>query len=235
ALAACDVVGANVTVPHKSAVLACCDTLTEDARVVGAVNTLTFDDAGVHGDNTDVAGILDDWARSLDGRTLQRVVVFGTGGAARAAVVAGARRGARVDVVGRRTEAAEALARLAVTCGAPTAAGHGLEGSEHDMLGAIGSADVVVNATPLGMANDVLPDPFQHLTAGQVAHDLVYVPRHTPFLQAAAARGADTLGGIGMLVGQAARSLERWTGCTAPVEVMRAAADVALAASEDRA
>ncbi len=236
ALAACDAVGANVTVPHKSAVVAHCDTLTDEARVVGAVNTLVFDADGVHGDNTDVSGILDDWQRSLGERALTRIVVFGTGGAARAAVVAGARRGARVDVVGRRIEVARDLAGLASTCGASAAEAHALTSSGDAAIDdVIAAADVVVNATPLGMSGESLPGAFLGLSPGQVAHDLVYLPRDTPFLRAAAARGADTLGGIGMLVGQAAASLEQWTGRTAPVDVMRTAADAALAAAEGRA
>lgn len=235
ALGAIGFVGANVTVPHKQAVIAACDTLTDEARLVGAVNTLTWRDGGLEGHNTDAIGL----QRALDvvdaGR--RRAVLLGTGGAARAAVVALVRRGAEVIVVGRRPDAAEVVGALGqevadeLPADAPDAGpftgavGIGLDDPEIE--GAVRGADLVVNATPLGMQGESLPAPFMDLHGGQLAYDLVYAPPDTPFLQAAAAAGAAAHHGLSMLVHQAAAAYERWTGRDAPLDVMR---DTALAA-----
>jgi shikimate dehydrogenase len=90
-------------------------------------------------------------------------------------------------------------------------------------------ARLLVNATPLGMEGERLPEPFHQLTPGQVAYDLVYTPPETPFLLDAHAAGVETHHGLGMLVGQAAASYRRWTGQQAPVATMSAAALAAIA------
>lgn len=239
ALGAMGFVGANVTVPHKQAVIAACDTLTDEARLIGAVNTLTWRDGDLEGHNTDAIGL----QRALDrvdaGR--RRAVLLGTGGAARAAVVALVRRGAEVIVVGRRPDAAEAVGDLGqvvadeLPADAPHAGhftgavGIGLDDPEFE--GTVRGADLVVNATPLGMNGEPLPAPFMDLHEGQLAYDLVYAPPDTPFLQAAAAAGAAAHHGLSMLVHQAAAAYERWTGRDAPLEVMRATAMAALVES----
>lgn len=216
--------GANVTVPHKQAVMAACSVLTEEARLVGAVNTLTWDDGVLEGHNTDAVGL----ERALDevGAGRGPAVLLGTGGAARAAVVALARRGAEVTVVGRRPDAARELADLGA--GLDGALVHALALDGAGVADAVASADLVVNATPLGMDREALPTPFMSLSGGQTAYDLVYAPPDTPFLQAAAAAGAGAHHGLSMLVHQAAVAYERWTDRPAPISVMRAAAETAL-------
>jgi shikimate 5-dehydrogenase len=139
------------------------------------------------------------------------VLVVGAGGAARAAVLALARAGGQVTVAARRPEAAASAAHLA-------------GGASNATLDAVATADfeVVINATPLGMAGESLPlDPPG---AGQWAVDLVYHPEETPFLAAAAAAGASVVGGLGMLVHQAALGFEAMTGRPAPLGAMREAA-----------
>jgi len=207
--------GLNVTMPHKEDAARACDSLSDDAAVLRSVNTVVpRADGSIHGDSTDGEGFL----RSLDDAGLdvaaRRVLVLGAGGAARAVVLAAGRRGARVTVVARRTDAAVDAARLAP--GATTAA--------LDRLDTLATeSDVVVNATPLGMAGESLPFDPGALGAGQWAVDLVYEPVETPFLVAAAARGAATVGGMGMLVHQAALAFEQMTGVGAPLAAMRAA------------
>jgi shikimate dehydrogenase len=98
-----------------------------------------------------------------------------------------------------------------------------------------GAARVVLNATPLGMGHERLPEPLMALRDDQVAYDLVYEPSVTPFLREAARAGAEAHHGLGMLVGQAAASYRRWTGRDAPVEVMVRAAEAALAARQGSA
>jgi shikimate dehydrogenase len=225
-LATVGTVGANVTVPHKQAVLGLCDRVTEEASLVGAVNTLTWTADGLVGDNTDARGLalaLEDVGAASDAPT----IVFGTGGAARAAVAAAARRGSVVTVVGRRMEAAEALVALARDAGASDS--RSLHRDDPGLADAISEASLIINATPLGMRGERLPEPFHALQAGQIAYDLVYGPDETPFVVDARAAGVDAHGGITMLVAQAQLSFIAWTGLTPPAGLMSARAVAALA------
>ena len=221
AVSALGLVGFNVTMPHKEDVASACDELTSDAAALRSVNTvLSRPDGRTLGDSTDGAGFLDALAGEKIAVAGKPVLVLGAGGAARAIVLALGRAGADVTVAARRPEAADTAAVLAA--GARTAA--------------LGAADpsgfaVVVNATPLGMSGgDPLPVDPQALSADQAVVDLVYHPADTPLLTAARARGAVAVNGLGMLLHQAARSFELWTGQAAPLDAMRAAATAALAA-----
>lgn len=207
--------GLSVTMPHKAAVAACLDDLTADSVALGAVNCVFRDGQRLVGDNTDGGGFVD--ALRLDegiDPAGMVVVVIGAGGAARAVVRSLAQAGAdRVVVMNRhggRAAAAAALAGRAGTVGTSAS---------------LRSADLVVQATPVGMGDDrslaFEPGP---LAAGTVVVDLVYHPAVTPVMAAAAARGLRTVGGLGMLVHQAARAFERWTGVPAPLPAMAAAA-----------
>lgn len=219
--------GANVTIPHKEAVTAHCDRLTEEAELVGAVNTLLWQPDGLVGDNTDALGLAAVLRSDVALAPGAGSVVLGTGGAARACAVAIGRAGSPVTFVGRRVDAAEELAELAIACGAPEGRGIGLDETAW-VVGAVREAVLVVNATPLGMGGEELPEPFGSLRGGQVALDLVYRPPETPFLQAARAAGVETYHGLGMLVAQAAESYRRWTGLEPPSATMSAAALAAL-------
>lgn len=227
-LAAVGAVGANVTVPHKQAVVHLCDQLTDEAQLVGAVNTLSWTADGLVGHNTDALGL----ARALADLGVAAdapAVILGTGGAARAAVVALARDGRPVTVVGRRVEAADELAGLAQEAGSARAVS--AHRDDEELAEVVGHAHLVVNATPLGMRGERLPEPFHHLRSGQVAYDLVYARAQTPFLADARAADAEAHGGISMLVAQAELAFETWTGTTAPAGRMSAAAVGALGAS----
>jgi shikimate dehydrogenase len=168
------------------------------------------------GDSTDGEGLLAALARGagFDPRA-KRCVVIGAGGAARAVILALAEAGATEVVVVNRTAARAEI-------GAALAGEAGRVGSGAD----VASAELIVQATPVGMAagdrsgGDDLPLDPDALHAGQVVADLVYYPLETPLLAAARTRGALTVGGIGMLVHQAALALQRWTGLEVPVEAM---------------
>jgi shikimate dehydrogenase len=226
ALGAVGAVGANVTVPHKLGVVAACDHLTDEAELTGAVNTLVWTTDGLLGDNTDAVGLADAVVADAAAVPGEPWVVLGTGGSARAVVVAAGRVGCPVTIVGRRVDAAEELADLARRAGAPSAAALHLDDGE--VSRAVAEARTVLNATPLGMADEALPGPFAALRPGQDAYDLVY-GRPTPFLTAARAAGAGAHDGLGMLIGQAAVAYQRWTGQDPPVGTMSAAAAAALA------
>lgn len=208
--------GVNITVPHKQVVAARCATLSAEARDIGAVNTVVVVDGRLHGDNTDASGFLAALPAGLSPAT---ALVVGAGGAARAVVVALVRSGWDVVVAARRPAQAVQLEALAT--------GHPGEVRGHDLAtvaAVVATAQLVVNATPVGLQGDRLPDPLHRLGTGHVACDLVYNPLATPFLQDAASRGATVVDGLGMLVGQAAASFRLWTGVTPDTEVMRRAA-----------
>lgn len=222
-LEALQFMGANVTVPHKEGVRALLDDVSERAAAVGAVNTIVCEDDGLRGDNTDVEGFLSplDAAAgdALDGAPM---LVFGAGGAARAVVYGLLARYApeQLTLVARRPEQAEALAADFADHDPENA----LRVTTFDDAGpAVRASRLLVNATPLGMAPETDGTPWPDdgdFAAEQVAYDLVYNPEETRFLQAAAAQGATPLGGLDMLVGQAAAAYEQWTGRTMPTDAV---------------
>ncbi|MDX1659323.1 MAG: shikimate dehydrogenase [Nitriliruptorales bacterium] len=220
--------GANVTVPHKVAVMQHCDELTDEASLVGAVNTLVWTADGIVGHNTDAVGLGQVLTGDLGIVAHDHVVVLGTGGAARAVAVATGRIGASCTVVGRRIAAAREVAAVADTAGAPAVDEVDLA-EDDEVERQVGAARLVVNATPLGLDGEELPQPFHQLEEGQIAYDLVYNPPDTPFLVSARERGAEAHYGLGMLVAQAAASYREWTGQDAPAATMSAAAMGALA------
>jgi shikimate dehydrogenase len=222
------VVGGNVTVPHKLAVKALCDRLTDEAMAVGAVNTFWWEDEAsgsrrLVGDNTDALGLeralREDLGFAPVGQALagQRVLIVGTGGAASAAALAMERLGASIAIAGRDAGRAENIADLLAV--PPDVV---LLGSER-LASEVAAAFLVVNATSLGLSGEMLPEPFMRLSEDQVAYDLVYGDRPTPFLAAAGAAGAMSFGGQGMLLHQAALAFERWTGHRGPIGMMREA------------
>jgi shikimate dehydrogenase len=233
-LGAVGAIGANVTVPHKRAVVAACDELTREAELIGAVNTLAWGPDGLVGDNTDATGLQDALTNDVALSADAEVVVLGTGGAARAAVVAVGRIGCRLTVVGRRPDAAAELATMGQRAGAGAATAIDL-GDRPAVAAAVAAGRVVVNATSLGLEGEELPPPFRQLTADQVAYDLVYRPPQTPFLAAARRNGAAAHNGLGMLIGQAAAAYRRWTGRDAPLGILSAAALAALTDSSPTA
>ena len=222
-----DISGLSVTMPHKADVVALVDECTEVAQRLNAVNCIVNTEGVLLGTNTDGEGFVASLARGAGFTPAgRRCVVIGAGGAARAVVLALADGGAsRISVLNRTPRRAAAAAALAGRAGSVVPPG------KRALAEAVGSADLVVNATPFGMAG-ASPEgaaPWlvapQLLHEGQVAADLVYVPRPTRWLVEAAAAGARTVDGLGMLVHQAAAQLVLWTGEPAPVEAMWEAAE----------
>jgi shikimate dehydrogenase len=233
AMRALNLAGLSVTMPHKADVAAAVDRLRPTAARLGVANTVAWA-AGPGGnlleaESTDGGGFLDalqgDTGFDPVGRTC---LVLGAGGAARSVVLALADAGAAsVIVVARRPEAAGVVALLAGGAGAAVTVADSAA-----LAGALAGADLVVNATPVGMrAGDGLPFDIDGglLGSGHLVADLIYVPASTPLVAEARARGATTVNGLGMLIHQAARQVEMWTGRPAPLEAMSAAALRAIA------
>jgi shikimate dehydrogenase len=213
--------GLNVTHPFKQEVVRCLDELASDARVLGAVNTVIFDDGATRGYNTDAPGFARSFARDFADAPRDRVVQLGAGGAgsavAHALLVLGVRHLTIVDLDrGKATRLAEALAP-----------GFGMDrvavGARDDVTALLAKADGVVNTTPVGMAQHPgLPVPAADLRKDMWVADIVYRPVDTPLLRAARAIGAATLHGGGMNAYQAAAAFERFTGRAPDVEAMLA-------------
>ena len=242
---ALNVVGINVTLPHKQSVIPFLSTISREAELIGAVNTLTFIDGEIHGHNTDAPGFL----RSLEeaGASIpvdEDVVVLGAGGSARAIVVALALAGVRSVVIANRTvskavslaeELTEKIYKQISRENDSTAAssdagdiskhetkllGMGLQDS--DLGDAVNACALLVNTSSSSM------DPSLPLLINQdwlqpktTVCDIVYTPPMTTLLKAASERKCRIVGGIGMLVHQGAISFERWTGVEPCVETMR--------------
>lgn len=200
--------GCNVTVPHKVAAAGLVSRLDAAATALQAVNTVWYEDGDLCGGNTDVYGFLANLDESAPGwdEALDRAVVLGAGGAARAVVFALIGRGAgRVEIVNRSPERAEALA-AAYPKGARAA-------TWDDLPRALHGATLLVNTTSLGMAGMPLLDiDLEPLSREAIVNDIVYVPLETGLLAAARRRGLGTVDGLGMLLHQAVPGFERWFG-----------------------
>jgi shikimate dehydrogenase len=203
-----DLVGANVTAPHKEAAYSLCERRTPVAETLGAVNTLWTQDGLLWGDNTDVAGFLANMDDSAPGWAARAklAVVIGAGGAARAVVYALKSRGfERIVVVNRTRARAEALA---AHFHGPTEAA-----SWADLEAKLRESDLLVNTSVLGMAGQPpLAIDLSRLPDRAVVADIVYIPLRTPLIEAASARGLRVVEGLGMLLHQAAPGFARWFG-----------------------
>ena len=224
ALRVADVMGANVTVPHKETVIPYLDGLSEEAQTIGAVNTVVNRDGVLEGHNTDVAGFLrglrENGGFEPRGR---RALVVGAGGAARAVTYALIREGTdSLTITNRSVDRAwELVQRLG---SGPNVKAVPLEPAS-DLYG---EWDLIVNCTSVGMRGGPeegrSPLPSGVIAPDALVYDLVYNPALTPLLRSASEAGARTLGGLPMLVYQGAESFRLWTGLDAPFEVMLEAA-----------
>lgn len=198
--------GANVTMPYKEIAFELCDRVSDAALRSGAVNTLVRRDGEVWGYNTDVDGIRSVWAeRELP--PMAPVLILGTGGAAAGALTALCDR--KVLISGRRADAARDLLERTRVEGTVVPWGTPFEGA------------VVVNATPIGMAADSLPELILTCSSGLV--DMTYGPAESPSADLVRTLGLPVADGKDLLIAQAAASFEIWTGVPAPVDVMREA------------
>lgn len=228
--------GLNVTIPHKQSVLPYMDFLTDTARDSGAVNTIMRREGAMVGDNTDADAFLSDLMRNLP-QSLDTywAIVLGAGGAARAVVYALLRQDWRIKVVARSLDQAVQLAehfqdaRLSDVRVVETLRLSDLRSGNVKRWMALHENDfiLVVNTTPVGMVPLVESSPWPDGAPWPehgLAYDLVYNPLETVFMRQARVAGLKAVGGLGMLVEQAALAFERWTGFHAPRKVMLQAA-----------
>jgi shikimate dehydrogenase len=216
-----DVLGANVTIPHKETALRLLDEVDDEARRIGAVNTIVSRGTRLHGYNTDKYGFekaLETQPRRVPWHqgfpfSGDRILILGAGGAARACALSLLEHGNDVDIANRDSARAEALARSLDVDGRRPRVVPWPNGRE--------PADAVINATPLGLNGE---ETLENVRLPKWVIDLVPTAAETPLVKRAKATDNVTVvDGLSMLLHQAARSFELWTGVPAPIEVMRAA------------
>ena len=219
-----ELLGLNVTIPHKQNIIEYLDELTPTAKAIGAVNTIYMRENKLIGDNTDAPGFLSDLYSFIGGKKSSTVdrpksLVLGAGGSARAVVYALVNDGWDVTIVARRIERAE---NLAMQFEGTTAAALNVQTFQRS------NVPLIVNTTPVGMTPDVDQSPLPQgalLPQDTFIYDLVYNPRETKLVSEARAQGLQATTGLGMLIEQAALAFEIWTGYSPSREIMRSAVD----------
>ncbi|HTZ19180.1 MAG TPA: shikimate dehydrogenase [Dissulfurispiraceae bacterium] len=211
--------GINVTVPHKERVMAFLDEISEEAQFIGAVNTIKNEDGRLIGFNTDGRGFMQSLAEAGISAKDSKVLIVGTGGAARAIGYYLCKEAAEVYLFDVDSPKADALAKhlKGVRQNADTIDSASMKSNEF-----IGAMDIIINATPLGLKpGDPSPVDISLISRNHVVCDLIY--KGTPVLRAAAEKGCRTMHGLGMLLWQGVIAFEIWTGVKPPVEVMKEA------------
>ena len=215
--------GLSVTIPHKVAVIPFLDELDPLAERISAVNTIVNDDGVLKGYNTDAGGFLQALLEGGVEPKGKNVVILGAGGASRAISFILAERGAHLVILNRLLEldwAEELASRISQVFKQEVDA---LELNEENLAKVLAKADIVVNATSVGMSPNIdeTPIPAKLLKPGLIVFDIVYNPIKTRLLREAEEVGAKTIGGLDMLVWQGVLAFEKWTGVKAPVKLMR--------------
>jgi len=214
--------GFSVTMPHKRSVMPYLDEIDENAKAVGAVNTIAICDGKLTGSNTDVYGFITPLVAKLGDLTGMSAAVFGAGGASRAVVYALKKQRAVPTVFARDTEKAKGFAKdldVEIQPISDTLTRH---------------FDIIVNTTPLGMAGENAGRTIlrsAEMRNAQLVYDIVTSAKDTPLITEAKTAGVPTIGGIDMLIAQGMRQFEIWTGRQAPGELMRDALSIRMQAS----
>lgn len=206
--------GFSVTMPHKVSVMKYLDEIDETAAAIGAVNTIAIQDGRLTGFNTDADGFIGPLLSRLGKVSGCNAVVFGAGGAARACIYALKRKGVSVTVVARDPAKAAELAKEFEV--------------DSDKIGNedLSAFDIVINATPVGMADDRSPFDTSGLWKVRLIYDIVTTAQKTALIQAAEAAGVETITGVDMLVAQAMKQSLIWTGESPPADVLTRAARI---------
>lgn len=221
-----EILGLNVTIPHKQNVIPLLDELTPTAKAIGAVNTIYKKDHKLIGDNTDAPGFLSDLKRFLTaeapGYEGLHALVLGAGGSARAVVYALLKDGWKVSIAARRLEQAEQLANSFTSLHLPVIV-YDLSTLEVNLRFPVSSFSLIVNTTPVGMTPHIDQSPWPEylpFPPRAAIYDLVYNPQETKLVRDARRQGLPGTTGLGMLIEQAALAFELWTGCKPSREIM---------------
>lgn len=216
---ALNIAGVNITIPHKETVIAFLDTLSDEARFIGSVNTIKNLDGELIGFNTDGKGFMKSLAESDIEIAGKRVLIVGAGGAARAIGYYICRDAAELYLYNRNIGRAETLKTHLYPFKENVAVvkEYGINNS-----GSFSDFDIIINTTPLGLKpDDPLPLNASMLKGHQIVCDLIY--KETPLLQRASVIGCKTINGLGMLLWQGVLAFEKWTGIQPPIEIMKKA------------
>jgi len=216
--------GLNVTLPHKEKIIKYLDELSEEASIIGAVNTIVNDHGKLMGYNTDAYGILDTLLPYREEISGKKMTVIGAGGSARAVIYTLLRhfKPEEVNIINRTQQKADTLAndfalKMRYDCF------HTFELFPPDNVETLNNSTLIVNATTIGMypeVEDTITDIDDSFNEEQIVFDLIYNPGKTKFLETAEMQGAKVLGGLKMLISQAAKSFELWTGAVMPVKII---------------
>lgn len=221
--------GLNVTIPHKVKIIPYLDGIDRSAELVGAVNTVVFEDGRAIGHNTDADGFVNSLRAEKVAIAGKRAVVLGAGGAARAIVHGLLDNGVQDIAVGARDK--DKALTFAQTFGTSQTV-RGYDWGREDFAAALAACDILIHCTPVGMSpheDEEVSLDWEVLNPAAVVCDLIYTPLVTRLLHKAAAAGHKTVGGAGMLVEQGAAAFSLWTGLQAPRAVMHKALSDALA------
>jgi len=214
--------GLNITLPHKEKIIKFLDELSEEASIIGAVNTIVNDHGKLVGYNTDAYGIYESLLPFKDKITGSKVTVVGAGGSSRAVIYTLLRhfKPDEINIINRTQQRADSLVNdLGLKMRYD--AFHTFELFPPDNVEVLSNSNLIVNATTIGMIPDVedsITDIDESFNEKQIVFDLVYNPTKTNFLQTAERQGAKIVGGLKMLIAQAAKSFELWTGVEMPVK-----------------
>ena len=216
------IAGFNVTIPFKTEIIPLMDDLSEDARRIHAVNTVVVEENGrLVGHNTDVTGFLAGFAERRIALTGKKAVLVGAGGAARAVLWGLLRSKVSSVVIGVRNVSKGAVLAADFAANGDVRA-YGFD--DPAFTSALGSADIIVQTTPLGMTphvEEMPPVDVAAIKSSAVFYDLIYTPAETRFLRAAAAHGHEAINGETMLVAQGAEAFFLWTGVRPDMELMK--------------
>jgi len=225
---ALNIAGINITIPHKQIVIPFLDEISKEAKMIGAVNTLVFENDRVVGHNTDARGFISAMYEVIEQNIQGEAVVLGAGGAARAVVAGLVNADFSVITIANRTVSkAVSLANQISEKSDTKISGMGLD--DKKLPQAIENAKLLVNTTSAGMdLSKPLIIDADWLHQDLIVYDIIYSPSETKLLMEANKRGLKTIQGLGMLVHQGAIAFELWTGIFPPIETMRNALIKAL-------
>jgi shikimate dehydrogenase len=214
--------GLNVTLPHKEKIIKYLDELSEEASIIGAVNTIVNDHGKLMGYNTDAFGILETLLPYKDKISGSKVTVIGAGGSARAVIYTLLRhfKPEEINILNRTQQRADTLMND-FSLKMRYDSFHTFELFPPDNVETLSNSRLIINATTIGMfpeVDDTITDLEESFNEEQIVFDLIYNPTKTRFLKMAEMQGAKVVGGLKMLISQAAKSFELWTGVEMPMD-----------------